>query len=165
MTLKNRLAYIVRFLWNSKYVWGDEILGGTDCSGSVSFALQLMGYKVRTTAHEFYSKFSRPIGGPIGGKAVLLPGDLAFFWGEDHASIVHVAVFTDKDILMNAGSSFRDIPLGELAGYMPNRVIEFKSLDWDALKKASDSMGSNYGVNPELDKLFGIFSQEAINGA
>jgi cell wall-associated NlpC family hydrolase len=45
-----KYRYWVTNLIGAPYRWGEEGPLGTDCSGTISFALWMMGYDIRTTA-------------------------------------------------------------------------------------------------------------------
>lgn len=149
----HRVAYLARVLWGSTYGWGDEIVGSTDCSGSLFWSLWLMGYKLRVTAQEFYDKYTLPLYRE--GE----PGDLAFWW--EDGKIKHVAIFTDNRIVLNASPpEMHDVPLdqeiAERSGRTPAQQYEGREIDWGKLD-THWKLGKlkAYGVNRELKGLFG----------
>lgn len=149
-----KFAYIVRFLWRSQYGWGREIISDVDCSGSVCFALYLMGYNIRTTAHGIYTHL-------CSDESVKNPraGDLQFWWHETENRIRHVAVYSDNGVIMNASTLFEDrlgaqeIYSRDKAGQRPEK----RRLDWDKVQAASTSGNHVYGLDTELKPLFNIF--------
>lgn len=153
LPLDDRLAYLVHLLWHSPYVWGSEHIGGTDCSGSVCFALYLMGYNVRVTANDIYNMMTKDC------LPTVAPGCLAFWWTKDKKRIRHVAVFSDGDIIMNASED------GMVDTYRFNPFTRsIKSLDWDKVAQVHNKGIYSWDLDPELKGMYGIFSEEALNG-
>ncbi len=58
MTEQEKFIYFLLLQYRSPYLWGKELPGGADCSGSVCLALAAAtGKIIRTTADELYRKF------------------------------------------------------------------------------------------------------------
>jgi len=154
MVERERMAYLARMLWGSTYGWGDEVVGSTDCSGSVFWALWLMGYPVRVTAHELYAKWTVPLDGePVAG-------NLAFWWDDKKGRVVHVAIFTDNGIILNASPpEMHDVPLEEEVkkrAYRDLRLAQ-RRLDFKALKEDRENGTLKaWGVSEGLKAMFGI---------
>lgn len=162
MSERERLAYIVRFLWRSDYGWGKEIISDVDCSGSVSFALYLMGYNIRITAHDIYNMLCNRA-----NSAVPEPGDLIFFKGKNDARMRHVAVFSDNEVLLNAARKFEDIHIDDEIQYRLGRGQDelFRGrIDWGHVAEVAKDGKYAYGIDTELKPLFGLFSEESLNG-
>lgn len=151
---RERLAYCVRLLWGSSYVWGDEVIGSTDCSGSVSFALYLLGYDIRVTANEIYHNLCRPISDRPE------PGDLAFWFKPNSHEVQHVTVFSDHAMVMDAdvGKGFIDTPVSQEIKNRPNQEHEFMRLAWNKVEAWSGGDHA-WGVNDKLKGLFGVFAE------
>lgn len=155
LSLPHRVAYLVRVLWGSTYGWGDEVIGSTDCSGSLFWALWLIGYRLRVTAQEFYDKFTLPL------YRNGAPGDLAFWW--EDGKIKHVAVFTDNGIVLNASPpAMHDVPLAEeVAERSPRQQYEGREIDWAKLNAAqANGELKAYGVSKKLKGLFNAAGED-----
>lgn len=156
---REKLAYCVRLLWGSSYVWGDEVIGSTDCSGSVSFAFYLLGYDIRVTADEIYHNLCRPINDKPE------PGDLAFFFQPDNPNKVkHVVVFSDHAMVMDAdvGKGFIDVPVTREIHNRPNQENAFMRIAWNKVEAWSGGDHA-WGVNSSLQGLLGVFQEESRN--
>jgi cell wall-associated NlpC family hydrolase len=150
-----RLAYLARLLWGSRYGWGNELIGGTDCSGSVCWALWLMGFKIRVAADYMEDKLTMPcIGLPK-------PGFLAFWWTSDGDRVSHVAIFSDTMMIMNAQNKFCDMPVGTQIQQFAGRAYQFKRLSWATLKYIDERGGLAYGVDKGLKPLLGLFNVDS----
>jgi len=146
-----RLAYLARLLWGSRYGWGNEVIGGTDCSGSVCWALWLMGFKIRVAADYIEKKLTLSVEG------LPKPGYLAFWWDNLGDKVSHVAIFSDTMMIMNAQNKFCDMPVGTQIQQFAGRAYAFKRLEWEVLKQIDDQGGLAYGVDKGLKPLLGIF--------
>lgn len=146
-----RFAYLVRLLWGSPYGWGKEIMGDVDCSGSLSWALYLLGYNIRMTADQFCNLASNPV------EALPEPGNLCFWWFPDKRRVKHVTVFSDKMIVMDADEKFQDVPISIEIQTREKQPFEFKGLDWNKLRVMSDTGEFAWGVDSDLKPLFGLF--------
>ena len=153
MEKNSRVAYLARLLWGSTDGWGKEVLGSTDCSGSVCWALWLMGFEIRTTAHVLESTATKSATG------LPDPGNLVFWWGlgTKLTTVVHVAIFSDKMLIMNASNRFVDIPLSQEIEKRKGHRYEVKQIDWAAVKAMSDSKKHAFGVDEEIRPLLGLF--------
>jgi murein DD-endopeptidase len=160
MPERERLAYIVRLLWGSDYGWGKEIIGDVDCSGSVCFALYTMGYDIRITAHDIYHKLcSEVLGSPR-------PGDLIFFSEGEDSRIVHVAVFSDNEVLMNAARHFEDTRFEDEIEYRRQKGQEHMmigALNWKAISQLAKEGQNSYSIDTELKPLFGVFGFDNLD--
>lgn len=155
MERRERLAYLTRMLWGSTYGWGDEVIGSTDCSGSVFWSLWLMGYEVRVTAHELEGKYTVPVEKPEAG-------DLAFWW--DGPKVVHVAVFTDNRIVLNASPpKMYDVSVEEEKTKRSYRKLRYahRRVNWEALDAdREEGRLKAWGVGKELRPLLGLMEGE-----
>lgn len=156
MPEKERLAYLVRFLWRSEYGWGREIISDVDCSGAVCWAFYLMGYNIRTTAHGIRHRLCNIISDSPGHGT---PGDLAFWWRPDGSRVQHVAVYSDNAVLMNASQLFEDvlsIDEDERRNKQGQR-FELGRVDWNKVAQVAKAGNQAHGVDTELKPLFGLF--------
>lgn len=146
-----RLAYLVRLLWGSPFAWGKEIMGATDCSGSICWGLYLLGLNIRMTADQFYQLASNPTD--------TLPeaGNLCFWWFPNRKRIKHVTVFSDKMVIMDADEKFQDTPVSLEIQTRERQPFEFRSLDWNKLEVMSKTGEFAWGVDSELKPLFSLF--------
>lgn len=146
-----RVAYLVRLLWHSDYVWGGEHLGGTDCSGSICFALNLLGYPVRVSADYMMKNYCKDI------VKEPQPGDLIFYLKSSDGRAYHVAVVSDNLNVLNAQDSFIDTPVSR--SYVTQRLNDgrmvIRRLDFDAIKAKPVS----YGLDKEMERLVGLFKE------
>lgn len=156
MSERDRLAYLARFLWGSPYSWGNEIVGDVDCSGSICWSLYLMGYNIRITADGIFKSLCVP----LKGKAA--PGDLAFFIPEGESKVKHVVIFSDSSLVMDAdvGEGFIDTPLNDEVKMRPGQRLETGRIDFIKAAEMSESGENAWGVDPGLERLFGIFAGE-----
>jgi len=149
-------------LWHTPYVWGGESLIGTDCSGSISWPLWLMGYRIRVTADFFHKELTLPLSTQLPE-----PGDLAFWMHPTGApkegSAIHVAVFSDSLLIMDADRNFIDTPLSSEILSRPDQAFEFRQLNFPLMRTISedDNRYYVYGVEPEVENLFGCFRSPA----
>lgn len=151
---KERLVYAARLLWRSKYDWGGEMIGGTDCSGSVFFGLYLLSYDVRVTADELYRTMTAPL------SRAPEAGDLAFWFRPGEEKVRHVALFSDMMMILDADKQFIDVPVGEEIQARFNQRFEARELDMDAVSRISALGTKAHGVDPELRALRGLFMTE-----
>lgn len=151
---RERLVYSVRLLWRSPYTWGGETIAGTDCSGSVFFGLYLLGYNVRTTAHELYTRMTLPL------SRAPRAGDLAFWFHPGKEKVRHVALFSDKMVILDADKKFMDVPIGQEIQERYDQRFEARELDLEQVQYYSKHGNMAYGVPDELQELQGIFNLE-----
>lgn len=151
---KERLVYAARLLWRSPYTWGGETIAGTDCSGSIFFSLYLLGYNVRTTAHELYTSMTLPL------SRAPEAGDLAFWFHPGKDKVRHVAWFSDKMVILDADKKFMDVPIGQEIQERYNQRFEARQLDMDQVLRYSKEGSKAYGVSGELANLKGVFNLE-----
>lgn len=153
---RERMAFLVRMLWHSDYLWGGENITGADCSGSISFAGYLLGYNVRVTADAYDKKFTDPLQGIIPEA-----GDVCIWYNADKSRARHIAMFSDHLLIMDADRSFVDTPVNFELMDRPGQPFSFKRLNLKALRKASKHTGYAYSIDEELKPLFGIFKSES----
>ncbi len=146
-----RLVYLAKLLWGSRYGWGGELIGSTDCSGSVCWALWLMGFKIRVAADYMEKNLTVPIHG------LPKPGFLAFWWDNLGDKVSHVAIFSDAMLIMNAQNKFCDMPVGTQIQQFAGRAYLFKKLSWETLGYINERGGLAYGVDKGLRPLLGLF--------
>lgn len=148
LTRGERVAYLAQLLWHSPYLWGSEHIGGTDCSGTVCFALWLMGYNIRVTADVLWKKFCERVEKPAFGDLV--------FWLNPDGKARHVAIYIDPPITLNASPDHIEfVSVSNWQKYVGR-------LDFDLLAQASVLGENAWGVDSELPALSGIFSEENL---
>ena len=144
----------MRLLWHSPYVWGGESIEGTDCSGTISFALYLLGYNIRTTAHGFAEKFSTALGHNCGS-----PGDIAIWYHENRFEARHIAMFSDNNMIMDADATgIIDEFVWSEMHHRRGQRFEIRQLSFDALREASSKGSDVFGVDKPLSELFGVLA-------
>lgn len=151
MSEQERVAYLVRLLWHSDYVWGGEHLGGTDCSGSVFFALNLLGYRVRTTADYMMTHYCDEAEDGSDPE----PGDLIFYLKGGKA--YHVVVVSDNLNILNAQDSFIDTPLSDATVERwedQDKIVRMK-LNFKKLRENPIA----YDIDAELARVFDLFGR------
>jgi len=151
MDPEHKLVYIVNLLWNSQYSWGNERLGDTDCSGTICWGLYLMGFNIRITAEEMANKMTDP------HKGAPSLGNLLFFKHEDRDTMRHVALFVEKDILLNAQFKATYRRWEEVIAERHNQPFEIHQINWNKVLTLSNNK-EMYGLDEEITALFGIFS-------
>lgn len=151
----HRMVYLMKMLWGSDYGWGDEIVGSADCSGSVFWALWLMGYPVRITAHGLYHRYTEKVHGEP------KVGDLAFWWTDD--KVTHVAAFSDNRVLVNAAApAMHDVPVDEEIAERKEKGqrYEARRVNWEKLDEHKERGELKaYGVGDQLKPLLGMFEK------
>jgi len=110
-----------------------------------------MGFKIRVAADYMEKNLTLPvIGLPIAG-------NLAFWWEPDKSRVSHVAIFSDRMMVMNAQNKFCDMPVGVQIQQFAGRAYQFKMLKWVFIRELSDKGGLAYGVDKGLKPLLGLF--------
>ena len=150
MTKDERLAYLGKLLWGSRYGWGNEIIGGADCSGSVCWGLWLMGYKIRVAADWMLSNLTIPM------KQLTPKSGNLVFWVRDNKAF-HVAICEHDCIVMDAGRQFKGIPAHIVHDGFPGAAMDFRQLAWDKVEEVSEAGNRAYGVDAALRPLLGLF--------
>lgn len=153
---RERMAYLMRLLWHSPYTWGGESITGADCSGSISFAGYLLGYNLRVTADSYDKMFTDPLDGGIP-----TAGDVCVWYHENKNKARHIAMFSDHLLIMDADKQFLDTPITEEILDRPDQKFNFKRLNLDKMKAASDTGSYVFGLDEDLKAMFGIFRVEA----
>ena len=153
----HRMAWASALYAYSEYRWGEEEVGGADCSGLVCGALRLLGYPLRVNADELYRRWSLRIEGRSA-----VPGDLAFWWGagEDAERITHVAVFVAPSLLVNATppEARFDHVLDEVERRRAQK-IEGRTLNWEALDELRRGSGRMFGTGRTWESLRGVLDE------
>lgn len=110
----------------SKYVWGGESRGGTDCSGMVCAIAKEAGIALpRMTAHDMFASRSLITLGP---KDTLQAGDLLFFRTSNSSRITHVAVYTGRGTIIHASSGRGRVVEDKVSDYWAQRYAGAKRI-------------------------------------
>ncbi len=89
---------VSRFYINTPYLWGGRSMFGIDCSGFTQMVYKHFGIKIPRDASQQVGE-----GKTIDFLQKSLPGDLAFFDGED-GKIIHVGILlNDSEIIHSSG--------------------------------------------------------------
>jgi len=158
MTPAELFRYWCLKLVDVPYLWGKENLSGVDCSGTVCFALWMMGYNIRLNAQGLYRQiFDTPADNPItdlsDNQTVM-----AVFYGQ--AKITHVTPVVGRYIVLDAASEDKPTRLKtaqsvrkwyEGQGY----TTEWRQINWGKVKELSRLNKSSWDVDPALKLLRG----------
>ena len=161
LSQRSRLAYLVHLLWGVPFLWGQESLSGTDCSGTISWALYLMGFNIRTTAHGYFIDMTTDM-----GSDVPIPGDLCFWWNKDQTKIKHVAMYTNNGCILDADfrNGMQIISVDDEIATRPNLAPPInRRLNWKAIGIIAEKGRQAWGVDTELKPLFAMFSEDALD--
>jgi cell wall-associated NlpC family hydrolase len=99
------------------YVWGGRTRWGSDCSGLVQAVYRLHGFLLPRDSYQ-----QAEIGEPIdvgAGFAILEPGDLLFFRGDEAPGVVHVALSLGGAGILHAAQGHGLVAEDELTGGSP----------------------------------------------
>lgn len=146
------------------YEWGKETPIGADCSGTISYPLIRMGYKVRVTAQEYFSSMFDQTSMPFyDDKDIDTPYAAFYFPLEQRKSmggmtkedydIVHVAPMIENGVLIDADFR-RDRVLIKYALDLEDELHNFGfgcvygKLNWDIVEQKSGK--AFYGVDDLL---------------
>lgn len=163
----NKLGKADRFrfwctnLVGAPYGWGSENIFETDCSGTVAFALWMMGYNVRTTAEGFMRNLFTEADEYDKSKiqAVFYTvredqkhGDRTVKAG----TAIHVSPIVGRGVVVNAGN-FVTISTKQSIDtwFIKNRNAypKIRSLNMAALEKISRDGNMSWGIDPILEGL------------
>ena len=126
---------------------------GTDCSGVLSFALWMLRYNVRTTAHSFANKiFTCKTDGDF-ERGYLK----AVFFSKD-GRYRHVSLQVGRGVVIDAWADGMPVTLKAVApmiAYWENDGYEavWRQIDWRKLKEVNDAGTEAWDVDPVL-KLY-----------
>ena len=146
--------YWCKYLLDVPYVWGAENLMGTDCSGTVCWALMRMGYDIRTTADALMRKVFTDI-----------PTDeldyhaiLAVFYVNEEGVAKHVTPVVGRYVVLNAGDSGIQLHTAayvrELFEATGHKVI-WRKLNFDNAIRLSEIAAESWEVDPMVRILEG----------
>ena len=145
--------------WALRLVGRPYVLGkenpeiGTDCSGVLSFALWMLHYNVRTTAHRFAELiFTRDVEG--GYQAERLK---AVFFAKA-GQYRHVSLQIGRGVVLDAWTETMPVMFKAVApmiAYWENDGYEiaWREINWNKLKEVSDAGTEAWDVDPVL-KLY-----------
>ena len=163
MSEAEKFRYFLMLQYRSPYGWGKENPVSADCSGSVCLALMMAtGLKVRTTADGLLRKFFTEKGVSKDGITAAFfiarsdrkHGDRIAKKGE----AVHVTGFLGEGVVFNCTEPYAEIRTLESMkleyGFRGCDVI-IRSLNRDALEKASKEGSELFGLDDELKAYFG----------
>jgi len=152
MTPAQKWRHWLLDLVDAPYVWGKENPLETDCSGTVCFALWMMGYNIRTTADRLYrAVFTKPL---------LTLGDLdilgAIFYLRDGAA-KHVTPLVGQESLLDASGKDGLVIIKPARKVFEQRLadgyqVRWQQIDWEATKKLSASGSEAWDVDPVLTR-------------
>lgn len=158
MTEQEKFIYFLLLQYRSPYLWGKELPGGADCSGSVCLALAAAtGKIVRTTADELFKKyFTIRNPGVSDIQAVFFVaqndrqhGDRVLRTGE----VGHIAGIISEGVVMNVVEPKADIRMVSslrnsyaLRGY----DMAIRGLDRKVFVAAADAGTDLFGLDAEF---------------
>lgn len=136
------------------YGWGEENPESVDCSGSVCYALYLMGYDIRVSADFLY----REIFTKIPRDYDSLDSIMAVFYIDSQGIAKHVTPVVGKYVVLDAFgpttvSFLRTSRSARLAQERSQRIAAWRELDHRRLEDVSLSGKYVYGLDPELSVL------------
>jgi len=153
-TKAERARYWALRLLGRPYVLGRENPEtGTDCSGVLSFALWMLGYNVRMTAHAFAEKiFTRESDGDYE------PECLRAVFFKKNGRYRHVSLQVGRGVIIDAWAEEFPVILKAVAPQIAyyedsGYEVSWREIDWQKLKEVSDAGTEAWDVDPML-KLY-----------
>lgn len=156
--------YWITNLIGAPYRWGQEGPLGTDCSGTIAFALWMMGYDIRTTATGLMTRiFTEPAESYDEEKAQAVfylttveqkHGDRVVPAGY----AIHVTALVGHGIVVNAGDVVTISRQESIEGWFEayrRAVPQIRTLDWEAARVLSQKGTEAWGVDPILMEMRG----------
>jgi cell wall-associated NlpC family hydrolase len=154
MSEAEKFRYWCLKLVDVPYVWGAENLSGVDCSGTICFALWMLGYNIRLNAQGLYDQiYVKPTSDLANNQEVM-----AVFYGKE--KMTHVTPVVGRYVILDAASvneptrlkTARGVRLWyEQRGYK----TEWRQIDWAKVKELSRLDKSSWDVDPALQLLRG----------
>ncbi len=136
------------------YVWGKENLCDVDCSGTICFALWMLGYNIRINAQGVYDEiYTKAVDDYESNQTVV-----AIFYGKE--KMTHVTPVVGRYVVLDASTENKPTRLKtvisvrnwyEQRGYK----TEWREIDWPKLKELSRLDKSSWDVDPALKLLRG----------
>ena len=156
--LGREFRYWCKFLIDVPYTWGKENMFGTDCSGTVCWALLRMGYNIRTTADVLMKKvFTRTVldeDAPRHYNQVR-----CVFYVDEDGKAIHATPVMGRYVVLDAGAD--GIRL-ETAIHVRqvfesnNKRALWRELDWGKASVLSESASESWDIDPMHDILNGV---------
>lgn len=148
-------------LVGAPYAWGAENVLETDCSGTVCYALWMMGYNVRTNAQGLFDRvFPAPVERWEAGRTCAvfyrtLRGKLHGNREVPQGTIIHVTPVVGRNVVLNAGASVELRTAADIRRWYEARscVAIWREIDWDAVRRVSDSGQHAWDVDPILYEM------------
>jgi len=156
---RERFIYWALKLVGSRYVWGAEHIGATDCSGSVCFPLLMMGYNIRITAQQLHDNLftkSADIFDKNNPSVVFWRTEKAIQHGEkrvEAGTIVHVTPLIGLSTVLDASWPVARIKAFSVIEEEREQTPLVRAIDMDKLDKLSRSGMWKWGVDDAI-RLF-----------
>ena len=143
--------------WALRLVGRPYVLGsenpetGTDCSGVLSFALWMLRYNVRTTAHSFAQKiFTLETDGDFER------GHLKAVFFFKSGRFRHVSLQVGRGVVLDAWTESMPVmfkAVAPMCAYWENAgyMVVWRQIDWQKLKEVSDAGQDAWDVDPILE--------------
>jgi len=164
LTLAEQYRYWVTNLIGAPYRWGQEGPLGTDCSGTIAFALWMMGFDIRTTAQGLLDRvFTVPSDSYDESKAQAVfylttreskHGDRVVPAG----TAIHVTALVGPGVVVNAGDTVTISRQESIEGWFRTRKgseSRIRAIDWEVARQLSQRGTEAWGVDPILMELRG----------
>ena len=157
MSGAEKYRYLLSCLQGIPYGWGEENFESADCSGSVGIAIMgAFGYKLRTTANEFYNKIFTDGRNGVDAIFFITPKDKQHGDRQVKAgTVTHVAGLVGPTTALNAQQGGAKIlAIQDLIDYFQSRGFDYKirGLNHNAAKQYSGKL--YYGADPVLSSIF-----------
>jgi hypothetical protein len=154
-----KYRYWVTNLIGTPYRWGEEGPLGTDCSGTISFALWMMGYDLRTTADAFLHKIFTIEKDWYDDKYA----QAVFYLTREEQRhgdrvvpakyAVHVTPLVGQGVVVNAGDFVTVNRQESIEGWFrthQNADPVIRAIDWGEARQLSQRGSEAWGVDPLL---------------
>jgi hypothetical protein len=164
-TKAEQFRFFALKLVDAPYGWGKENLFQTDCSGTLSFPLYMMGYDIRVTADYFFKHvFTKPI--LTVDELVDVDDIMAVFYvtkkERQHGDRVvpvgtatHVTPVVGQYVVLHAGDPVSLNTAKTIRTWYPNHDAVWRKIDWKKADKMHKSGQYAWDVDPVLKILRG----------